>query len=429
MPLAEGDERLEFIIGATVSSFGTDRAKFTKAFLTEDNLARVEAFFEEESKMCIVLPPSCKVEEGFPSKLSNKGKSVIFLKQKAAPVSAKFPVAQQLLTMEVSGSSPFEHLELVASEVFLPVLSNPGNQLKWGEVAAREILDRFVAFLSSTTILCGHVKGETRLPMPPDEQADANVKNRISLLEGAVITWTKQIKSVLKQDPESQLKLGRDPTPDVEIEFWKSKANNLNSIFDQLQSQRIRRVLRALDLAKSTYCTTFARLCKEVYTARLESNDNMKYLRTLEYWFGRLNAEDDFPGLQELFKPMLHIILLIWKNSKHYNTPARLVVLMREICNSLINQACKYVSGEQIFALIEADEANVAVEQLKTTLQVPFRGDALLKTRGRPHRRVAPLSRRSAARSNPRTKSTGRRPTPSAPATSGASRTTQSSCD
>mmetsp|Transcript_16968 Transcript_16968/g.60259 ORF Transcript_16968/g.60259 Transcript_16968/m.60259 type:complete len:4617 (-) Transcript_16968:30-13880(-) len=370
MPLAEGDERLEFIIGATVSSFGTDRAKFTKAFLTEDNLARVEAFFEEESKMCIVLPPSCKVEEGFPSKLSNKGKSVIFLKQKAAPVSAKFPVAQQLLTMEVSGSSPFEHLELVASEVFLPVLSNPGNQLKWGEVAAREILDRFVAFLSSTTILCGHVKGETRLPMPPDEQADANVKNRISLLEGAVITWTKQIKSVLKQDPESQLKLGRDPTPDVEIEFWKSKANNLNSIFDQLQSQRIRRVLRALDLAKSTYCTTFARLCKEVYTARLESNDNMKYLRTLEYWFGRLNAEDDFPGLQELFKPMLHIILLIWKNSKHYNTPARLVVLMREICNSLINQACKYVSGEQIFALIEADEANVAVEQLKTTLQV-----------------------------------------------------------
>ena len=49
------------------------------------------------------------------------------------------------------------------------------------------------------------------------------------------------------------------PTPDVEIEFWKVKANNLNSIFDQLQSNRIRRVLRALDLSKSTYCTTFAR--------------------------------------------------------------------------------------------------------------------------------------------------------------------------
>ena len=43
---------------------------------------------------------------------------------------------------------------------------------------------------------------------------------------------------------------------------------------------------------------------------------------------------------------------------------------MREICNSLINQACKYVSGEQIFSLIEAEDAQQAVDQLKTTLQV-----------------------------------------------------------
>jgi len=34
----------------------------------------------------------------------------------------------------------------------------------------------------------------------------------------------------------------------------------------------------------------------------------------------------------------MHTILLIWKNSKFYNTPARLVVLMREICNDLIRQ-------------------------------------------------------------------------------------------
>jgi dynein heavy chain len=160
------------------------------------------------------------------------------------------------------------------------------------------------------------------------------------------------------------------PTPDVEIEFWKNKANNLNSIFEQLQGPQISRVLRALDQSKSTYCTTFARLCKEVFTARLEANDNMKYLRTLEEWFDKLNGEDSFPRLLELFKPTLHIILLIWKNSKHYNTPARLVVLMREICNSLIMQACKYSSGEQIFSLIEQDEAAQAVEQLKTTLHV-----------------------------------------------------------
>lgn len=214
--------------------------------------------------------------------------------------------------------------------------------------------------------------GETRLPMPPIDLSEksSSGKNRISLLEGAIITWTKQIRSVLKQDPESQLKQGMHPTPDVEIEFWRNKASNLNSIFEQLQGPRIRRVLRALDQSKSTYCTTFARLCREVFTARTEANDNTKYLRTLEVWFQNLNGEDDFPKTVELFKPMLHIILLIWKNSKHYNIPARLVVLMREICNSLIKQATKYVSGEQIFTMIESEEANQAVAMLKMTLNV-----------------------------------------------------------
>jgi dynein heavy chain len=53
----------------------------------------------------------------------------------------------------------------------------------------------------------------------------------------------------------------------------------------------------------------------------------------------------------------MHIILLIWKNSKHYNVPSRLVVLIREICNALINQACNFVSGKQIFSLIESEAA------------------------------------------------------------------------
>eukprot|EP00957_Ditylum_brightwellii_P025979 1964316-Ditylum_brightwellii.AAC.1 len=94
----------------------------------------------------------------------------------------------------------------------------------------------------------------------------------------------------------------------------------------------------------------------------------MKYLHSLEGWFDRLNSEPDFPNLKAVFRPILHTLLLIWKKSKYYNSPARLVVLVREICNSIIEQASRYVSGEQIFSLIENEEANVAIEQLKTTL-------------------------------------------------------------
>ena len=40
----------------------------------------------------------------------------------------------QIIATELGGPSPFEHLELLANEIFLPVLSNPQNQAKWGEV-------------------------------------------------------------------------------------------------------------------------------------------------------------------------------------------------------------------------------------------------------------------------------------------------------
>ena len=107
-----------------------------------------------------------------------------------------------------------------------------------------------------------------------------------------------------------------------------------------------------------------------MFSARLEANDNIKYLETLRSLFIRLSESTDFPKLTMLFKPILHTTLLIWKSSEYYNTPSRLVVLIREICNGLIEQACKFTSGKQIFELIEEEEAGQAVEQLKLTLQI-----------------------------------------------------------
>lgn len=60
---------------------------------------------------------------------------------------------------------------------------------------------------------------------------------------------------------------------------------------------------------------------------------------------------DDFTALIELFKPMFHTMLLIWKHSGYYNTSAKMVTLIREMCNDLIMQACKFVPGVLKFAL------------------------------------------------------------------------------
>jgi dynein heavy chain len=180
----------------------------------------------------------------------------------------------------------------------------------------------------------------------------------------------EQFKNVLKMDPEHIFVEQVNPGPLAEDEFWKSKASNLNGIFRQLQSDKVRRVLKVLDKAKSTYNAPFAKLCKEVFHARAEANNIVKYFQPLVAWFDGLENEGEFERLSQHFKPILHLILLVWKSSAYYNTASRLVILMREICNTLIDQASNYLNGDAIFDLIDAGETATPVKMLQNVIRV-----------------------------------------------------------
>ena len=258
----------------------------------------------------------------------------------------------------------------LSKEVYFPLLTHPGNQDGWPDVIAKELTENLHKFLASTYVTMGHMAGETLLPLPPDDVYSTMEKNQhdkdsVHVLETAVVAWTRQIKDVLRLDPETVLKSGGHPGPVAEVDFWQNKAKNLNSIHEQLSSDKVRKVIKVLEVTKSTYFPAFNRLCKEVAQARMEANDNKVYLGSVEALITKL-GNDSFTEIEELFKPLMHTILLVWKNSKFYNTPARLVVLMREICNDLIRQAATFVSGEQMFEM----EPQEAVDSLKICLKV-----------------------------------------------------------
>ncbi len=78
--------------------------------------------------------------------------------------------------------------------------------------------------------------------------------------ESAVVTWTKQIKNVLKADPDLFLKDPHSyPGPLTELNFWVERAANLNSVHDQLMGEKIQKVVKVLELAVSTYYPAFKR--------------------------------------------------------------------------------------------------------------------------------------------------------------------------
>jgi dynein heavy chain len=222
--------------------------------------------------------------------------------------------------------------------------------------------------------MIGLINGQTMLPMPSAKLVASEStpdKDKAHIFESSIITWTKQIKNVLKLEPEQALKQGNDPGPLTELEFWEKKANNLNSIYEQLESNEVQNILRFLEGNKSTYTNPFSKLQKEVMNSRIEANDNFKYLNTLRPWFNKLvDSGKEFNTTHDLYLPIMHLILLIWKKSKFYNTPPRLVVLIREICNAIITKARDFMPGPAIFQLISSEETYEACEKLATTIDV-----------------------------------------------------------
>jgi dynein heavy chain len=117
----------------------------------------------------------------------------------------------------------------------------------------------------------------------------------------------------------------------------------------------VKGILRFLERSKSTYTNPFTKLQKEVQDARIEANDNVKFLSTLKDLFQELSEDtNEFKTIHELFPPIMYTFLKIYQLSKFYNTPPRLVVLIKETCNAIIARANKYINGSAVASALSS---------------------------------------------------------------------------
>jgi dynein heavy chain len=279
------------------------------------------------------------------------------------------------LTFFEINKSPLELLYQLCNEIYVPILHNPANQQGWTELISKDLMEKLNNFVAQIYLTIGQIKGRTMLPLPPTKIMKSTTisdKDKAHIFESSIITWSKQIRKVLETEPEQALKQGQDPDPMVEITFWENKSQNLNMIHDQLKSEKVSTITKTLRESKSTYTNQFDKLKREIYQNRKEANDNYLYLKTLEPYFKEMCSDsEDFLKMPDLFVPIMHTILLIWKNSGYYKTAPRLVVLIREICNAIINKAKRYISGEELTNMIQSkDQVFEACEKLQSTIDV-----------------------------------------------------------
>ena len=106
---------------------------------------------------------------------------------------------------------------------------------------------------------------------------------------------------------------------------------------------------------------------RNVSVALNEALDITAHLKPLVPHFKAIEKAE-FQDLDIMFPPLLHSVCLVYSNSEHYNSPARIIILMQEVCNLLISLAKKHIDPSTVFQ-IEVEEAldkvNVSMSTLK----------------------------------------------------------------
>uniref|UniRef100_A0A671VTL3 Dynein axonemal heavy chain 17 n=1 Tax=Sparus aurata TaxID=8175 RepID=A0A671VTL3_SPAAU len=350
-PPAE-DRRLDFIADYVLRTLKVKQDKWQKCVSSEDNRQVLQEFLDRAERRTLVVSVTAAglLQPAAAFTAAGRHKAVYFVKRTGAALSPQ-SMKEGLVYGDLS-YAPLEQFSALVEEVVAPLLSNSRNHTEWPQVVSKDVRRHVHSLKTNVFVVSGQVQGKTLLPLPAGservEQAALETdKSIIHSLESAVIEWSHQIRAVLKKDSSEALLEGKSPTPHTELLFWNNRYADLECIHSQLKSSKVDKMAMLLEAAESSYFPAFTNMQQDVLAALEEAKDICTYLRPLERLFEDMESAE-FPDVRGHIGPLMHTVCLVWANSRYYNTPARLIVLLQETCNLLIQQARAYLVPEEV---------------------------------------------------------------------------------
>ncbi|KAI2655454.1 Dynein axonemal heavy chain 11 [Labeo rohita] len=305
----------------------------------------------------------------------SKEKKVYILKKGNAPILPE--TCRSSLLFGVLSPSFLPQLSDTMEKVCLPLLSNKKNHQMWPNVISQDVRQHTENLQSKVAVVRGQYYGKTVLPVPAVREwiehcqeatitlQDSHNRAMVHAVESMVISWTHMIHKVLRADSADLIVTGSNPGPKAELDFWRSRKMNIQSINEQLQNPCVQKMMRILEIIDSSYFPSFKALMEAVFDALQEARAVDLHLQPLRSLLSQLE-EDEFSSFHTLIPPVFHLIFLVWTHCSFCRSPARIVALLQELCNLFIQQATSYLSTEELLRA----ETEDGLERLQTVVGV-----------------------------------------------------------
>ncbi|XP_067212065.1 dynein beta chain, ciliary [Linepithema humile] len=382
-PDAPPDFRLEYIGGFVQKSLKLKPEKWGRLLLTEEYRNVVLDFLDKPlpAALFVVLTPNAQLvaSSNFPMPCQRtKGVYAVKVKQVSLPKD-KEGCSAMLIVGDLSHRI-VDQLATLVDNIFAPLLTKPENHKDLPEVAIHDICKHVHALRGTLYQVKGQVNGRTVLPMPAGLEKVTEVERLVSTegpqsvdlylksaIEGVVIKWAYLVNDVVTHESSIAFENGQNPTPNVELEYWFTRLANLRYIYDQLQEDRVIKMASILEKTDSAYYPCFRTLFDNVVSSLDEAKDIALYLTPLTKCFKSVE-EIDFSEAKPLMATLIHSLGLAWAKCTSYQSSGKLIIILRQICNLLIQEARRFLDPTSIFQS-DVDEALQRVKISKEVLE------------------------------------------------------------
>ncbi|XP_053911715.1 dynein axonemal heavy chain 17-like [Cuculus canorus] len=327
----------------------------------EEAAAVLDEFFQQPDVQELVLgqDPTGQLQATahFPPTLESK--AVYFVKKKREEITPE-NFQSGVMVGDIS-PSPVEQLITMMEEVVSPLLLSEKNMAGLPGVVVEEIVQETRQLKEEMLVMRAKIQGKPLLVLP--EHLDSRLagpmdNSMLPTIETVVTQWSHQIRDVLSKDSEQSLLEGLQLLPRTEIDFWHTRTVALQCVNDQLLSPRATEIAEVLEKANSCYWPMLQSLLRDVSAGLEEAKDVGLHLQQLRILLEKLE-QANYLQLQPCLDRVLCAVYLLRAHCQYYSSPARVIMLLRKICNLLIEMTCTFVSREGVMKGLQGETQEI----------------------------------------------------------------------
>ncbi|XP_032818620.1 dynein axonemal heavy chain 5-like isoform X1 [Petromyzon marinus] len=375
------DGRHKYLISKLADVLGQDEAAVEDAILADERFEQIKDFFVANGSKRLMFfcqestqPRDTLYSRGemsvshVGSNVSHKrlfittgadeafaGTCYFFLRTTEKAISTA-NMAQEINfgVLECPEGDILQGVESFLSSLMIPALK---SQETWGVIKSGEndpavevFLDSVNYFMQSLSGVRQNIQQKVQLMEadlgtildgvmgPADYMVAVGNTEMVERLEAALRVWMKQIEQVLVESEQIR-KEADNVGPSAELVYWKKRTSRFNSLLEELKSERVQKVTGLLQAARSRSLKHWKELDSRITEEASEAKDNVKYLYSLEKFFGPL-AKYSPPLLIQTIPGLMSNIRMVHTISRYYNSSEHMTSLFVKVTNQMI-ATCK----------------------------------------------------------------------------------------